>query len=85
MQTFSGRIRSRLSDDDGLVRFLFEHDCGMLFELRLVPQYPLPDPNERVSVLGDLVASGVIQGQDIASWRHSADKDISSLISWADR
>jgi hypothetical protein len=85
MKTFTGRIRSRLSDDEGLVRFLFEHDCGMLFELRIRPQYPLPDPSERVSVFGDLIASGVIQGRDIAIWRDSADKDISSLTSCASR
>jgi hypothetical protein len=84
MQTFSGRIRSRLSDDGGLVRFLFEHEWGLLFELRILPQYPLPETDERVSVFGDLVASGIIQGREIAIWRHLADKDITSLVSGAD-
>ena len=84
MQTFTGRIRSRLSDADGLVRFRFEHDWGMLFELRLQPQYPLPDLNERVSVFGDLVSSRIIQAREIALWRYLADKDISSLTTVSD-
>jgi hypothetical protein len=66
MKSFNGRIRRCLPERDGLVRFVFEHDSGILLELRIKPRPPvLPRPEQRVIVRGELMKPAMILAEDL--------------------